>query len=140
MHLVDIPPFWTWEMILLTFCCFLQTKTLLKRVYSKRKELAPSWSKFFSFRVDPFQKGARSILKKKTTTKNLSPLTVSLFLLNLSRVMRKYAFEVYANGKAFEEYANGKNPDQLANPHCVCYTSIYSIVANNFVNGPRRSW
>ena len=28
-----------------------------KGVYSKRKEFAPSGSKFFPFRIDPFQKG-----------------------------------------------------------------------------------
>ena len=33
--------------------CFV---SLLKRIYSKRKEFAPHRSKFFHFRVDPFQK------------------------------------------------------------------------------------
>ena len=30
--------------------------SLLKRVYSERKEFAPLGSKFFPFRIDPFQK------------------------------------------------------------------------------------
>ena len=34
--------------------CFTATKTLLNRVYSKGKEFAPSGSKFFPYRVDPF--------------------------------------------------------------------------------------
>ena len=29
----------------------------LKGIYSKRKEFAPKWSKFFPFRVDPFSEG-----------------------------------------------------------------------------------
>ena len=35
----------------------LKGKNLLPRVYSKRKEFAPLGSKFFPFRVDPFEKG-----------------------------------------------------------------------------------
>ena len=41
---------------------FLRTDSLLKRVYSKRKEFAPFGSKFFPFRVDPFKKGGKNNL------------------------------------------------------------------------------
>ena len=33
---------------------FLRTRPVLKRVHSKRKELAPKGSQFFPFREDPF--------------------------------------------------------------------------------------
>ena len=29
----------------------------LKRIYTKRKDFAPTWSKFLSFRVDPYSEG-----------------------------------------------------------------------------------
>ena len=43
------------------FCHFLfahlHNRSLLTRVYSKRKEFAPNWGKFFPFRVDNFSQG-----------------------------------------------------------------------------------
>ena len=51
------------------------TERFLKRVNSKRKEFAPTGSKFFPFRVDPFSEGRRTILiVGSTESVSISPL------------------------------------------------------------------
>ena len=41
---------------------FLRSNSLLKGVYSIRKEFAPSGSKFFPYSVDPYLEGTKNIL------------------------------------------------------------------------------
>ena len=48
---------------------FRHSKSLPDRVYSKRKEFAPHGSKFFPFKVDPFQKAVK---KKNVSVTSLS--------------------------------------------------------------------
>ena len=66
-----------------TLLGFISVKTVIvpfrKGVYSKRKEFAPFGSKFFSFRVDPFQKRLVAQGSKQEVTKlKLSPLSGNL--------------------------------------------------------------
>ena len=54
---------------------FLHNKSLLKRVkwiYSKRKEFAPSGSKFFSFREDPYSEGSQNNFERFVSLENVS--------------------------------------------------------------------
>ena len=57
IYFVDCPPFYKGD----NFCDFmfalLYIKSLLKNIYSKKKEFAPCGSKFFPFRVDSFSEG-----------------------------------------------------------------------------------
>ena len=58
----------------MTFCllCYIQIP-FWKEVCSKRKELAPKGGKSFPFRVDPFQKGGKSVrFERVTVPKNVS--------------------------------------------------------------------
>ena len=52
---------------------FRYTKHFLKRVYSKRKEFAPTGSKFFPVRVDPFEEG-----KQNTSDRVIAPDSVPI--------------------------------------------------------------
>ena len=51
--------------------CLLSCTSIpfLKGVNSTMKEFAPKWSKFFPFRVDPFQKGTNTILTEFSVLK-----------------------------------------------------------------------
>ena len=64
-------------------CCnyliaFLCLKPFLKSVYSKKKEFAPLWSKFFPFRVDHFSEGGNVSLKVTFLESLAIPLKGSL--------------------------------------------------------------
>ena len=58
---------------------FLHTKPFKKKgILSNRKEFAPIWSKFFPFRVAPFQKGGKN---KFVRVSSLEGVSVNLKLL-----------------------------------------------------------
>ena len=70
------PSFLQTEIKFVTSCLLCCTGSAFwKEVYFKKKEFAPIGSKFFPFRVDPFQKGGKTILIE------LSSLKVYAFLL-----------------------------------------------------------
>ena len=57
-YLVDFVPFWTRETAFVVSCLLFGTKRpFWKGVDSKRKEFAPTGSKVFTFRLDPFLEG-----------------------------------------------------------------------------------
>ena len=59
----------------------MTSMTFMTRVNSKRKEFAPSGSKFFPFRADPFSEGAKKKKKKKKKNDRVMSLErVSIFL------------------------------------------------------------
>ena len=75
------------------FCNFLlpimHTMTpFWKGVYSKRKEFAPTGSKFFPFRVGiPFQKGDKRVLKATSPGKSIeSPLSILFFFFFFTEI------------------------------------------------------
>ena len=82
---------------------FLHTKTLLKRVYPKRKEFGPTGSKFFPFSVDSFSEGGKLIWQNCLPRKCISfPLratqTVFLRYIRTAKVLisRCYRFPIKA--------------------------------------------
>ena len=72
IRLVDFHRFSPWRQILWLSFCFSAHRRLWKRVYSKRKEFAPTGSKFFSFRIDPFIQGDKINLDRITSTESVS--------------------------------------------------------------------
>ena len=83
-HWLDTPgilsPFFTRETIFVTSCLLSWTGIpSQKEVYSKRKEFAPRGSKFFPFRVDPFEDGDRIHFDRTA-----SPESVSILLKEYS--------------------------------------------------------
>ena len=75
-----------------TFCLFPENQVPFeKMVYSKWKEFAPTGSKFFPFKVDPFSEGNFFL-------KDLSPLKV--YQVPLNRAMRK---RVFANSQGKDQ-------------------------------------
>ena len=65
------PPYVTREFVLLFPICFPVHTVPSKRFYSNSIELAPTGSKFFPFRVDPFSKEVKIILAEWPTCQKL---------------------------------------------------------------------
>ena len=97
--LVDfLPPFCTRETTYIP-----QTNSLQKKVYSRRKEFAPCGSKFFAFRVDPYQKGGILI------SRELHPL--KMFQFPLLPIMNWQMFvERYRKKKIFTSHNIPQKP------------------------------
>ena len=78
IHLVDFPP---WKTTFMTsLFSFLHVKCLLKTVYSKRKEFAPTGSEFFIYSVDPFFRWKAYYFDRIASTLNLYRFLVLSYL------------------------------------------------------------
>ena len=65
IHLVDFPPFCKGEKTFLTSCLPSYIPSLVwKGIFSKMKDFASNWSKFFPFNLDPFQMGGKQFWQK----------------------------------------------------------------------------
>ena len=76
------------------FCqnCFA---SLLKEVYYKRKEFAPTGSKFFPFKVDPFQ---RALVCKKAKQEVTRVVSLIKMAENLPSILSRLNRPVYTTG------------------------------------------
>ena len=61
-----------------------------KRVYSKRKEFAPLWSKFFPFRVDHFSAGRHNF--ERIASLERVPNSLNYFIVGFFCLMEHFIF------------------------------------------------
>ena len=81
MHLVDFPQSFTRGATFVTSSLLSCTPNPFCRgTYSKRKEFAPTGSKFFPFRVDPFSEGMQKQFDRVASHEDVSILLFTIEL------------------------------------------------------------
>ena len=127
---------------------FLHTHPFWKSVYSKWKEFAPTGSKLFPFRVDPFSKGRQNNFDTVTSLESVSiPLKWITWMKPAKSIWHKsWKFVVYeGKGKTFlyimynagkghlchilMPYMGNEGPDQLVHT-CSLYRALTLVMLN----------